>query len=89
MALINWATGSRQVNQVAPGGSRSPDTPSGFSSHTLIAPTLFEIKSTVLHIQGEVEAKQIGLPGTFTQLGEKRFRDLELYRKLLSLSFCA
>lgn len=89
VALINWATDPRQVNQVALGalGPQYLDTPSGFSSHTLIAPTLFKIKRTVLHIQGEIEAKQICLPGTFTQLGGKRFRDLELYRKLLILSF--
>lgn len=38
---------------------------------------------TVLYTQGEVEANQILLPGTFKQLGQKQFKDPELYRKLL------
>lgn len=86
--LWPWARDPRQVNQVAPRGSRSPVVRcfmGVFQPHTHSPNSLWNNSS--IH-----SGRSRGQTNMFTwhihTVRGKRFRNLELHRKLLSLSFC-
>lgn len=80
VALINWATGPRQDQQVNP-GALSPQHPRpsvwAFQPHTHTAQTFFVSQSIVLYTQREVEARHKLWLGTFEPLRGKGSRIIQ------------